>query len=158
MKKYHNFFYQPNGIISCSFAAQNQLISCSRLFTKKCCQNVVKMLSKRCHFLSRSEMLSKCCQNVVKMLSFLKFSFQSHFQLIFCSRLFTKKCCQNVVKMLSKRCHFLSRSKMLSKRCQNVVKTLSFFMDPKRLHLCSIKAPFRLHFASPVPLGWALNF
>ena len=73
-------------------------------------------------------MLSKRCQNVVKTLSFSKSS-------------------KNVVKMLSKRC----QNVVIFVR--NVVKMLSFFMDPKRLHLCSIKAPFMLHFASPVPLG-----
>ena len=87
------------------------------------------MLSKRCHFQKVLKMLSKCCQNVVKMLSFLcliSSSFSAHFTL-------KEKCGKFIIR--------------------NVVKMLSFFMDPKRLHLCSIKAPFMLHFASPVPLG-----
>ena len=87
------------------------------------------MLSKRCHFQRVLKMLSKCCQNVVKMLSFLCLifsSFSAHFTL-------KEKCGKFIIR--------------------NVVKMLSFFMDPKRLHLCFIKAPFRLHFALPVPLG-----
>ena len=95
---------------------------------------LLKISSKSAHFLSRifQKMLSKRCQNVVKTLSFSKSS-------------------KNVVKMLSKRC----QNVVIFVR--NVVKMLSFFMDPKRLHLCSIKAPFMLHFASPVPLGTPLG-
>ena len=90
----------PNGINYCSKSAQNQLIF-SQEFFRKCCQNVVKMLSKRCHFQRVLKMLSKCCQNVVKMLSFLCLifsSFSAHFTL-------KEKCgkfiIRNVVKMLS---------------------------------------------------------
>merc|ERR1711860_92237 len=115
-----------------SFTAHLQLKISSfslKYFFRKCCQNVVKMLSKRCHFQKVLKMLSKCCQNVVKMLSFLcliSSSFSAHFTL-------KEKCGKFIIR--------------------NVVKMLSFFWDPKRLHLGSIKAPFRLHFASPVPLG-----
>merc|ERR1711860_446080 len=87
-----------------SFTAHLQLKISSfslKYFFRKCCQNVVKILSKRCHFQKVLKMLSKCCQNVVKMLSFLwliSSSFSAHFTL-------KEKCgkfiIRNVVKMLS---------------------------------------------------------